>query len=159
MHKSLLQTAVACGVGLSSQTHKSLLVNVSSKRIEAGDDYINPKVVLVPSEEMGLGHVLRDKIAVPFAHIIFLAHDSNALPTTHISWLHDVEVLEVTHFSFLLPPLIVFWENICLGAYLKFFPMSAALSVNIPPHVSFAAQTPSSREMVYFLVGVDILEF
>jgi hypothetical protein len=127
-------------------------MDVSSEWVEAGDDDVDSQVVFVALQEMRLGEVLGDQVSLLLLDVVLLAHDSNALATTHVSWLQNVEIFVVAELSLLLPPLVVLWKYVSRRTDLEFFSMSPSLSLGIPPEVGLTPQTPCAWEVVDLLV-------
>lgn len=88
--------------------------------------------------------------------MLFLAYHTNSTAATGSGGLHDIHVLVVAHFSLVAPSLVVLWEQISGWAYFKILSVSTSLPLHVTPQVTFVANVPSSRKMIYLLELVHI---
>jgi len=78
MNESLLEGAFRGGVGLRGESHEAFSELVRLQRLEAGDHDVDSHVVLVPTQQMGLGQVFLHQVAGPLADWLLSPDHSDA---------------------------------------------------------------------------------
>lgn len=61
---------------------------------------------------MGLADVFAHQVAAALLHLLLFVDDADTTTTTGGCGLHDVHVFEIVYLAIILPPLVVFWENV-----------------------------------------------
>jgi len=87
VHKSFLKTSIASAVWLRGQSDKAFLEYVSLKGVKTSDHDVNPEIVLVAPQEVRLGEVLGDQVAVLLSDMVLFADYLDPFSATHVRWL------------------------------------------------------------------------
>lgn len=61
-------------------------------------------------------------------------------------------MLEALHLSFVLPALIVLWEDVSCRCYVIVLSVAALHAEDVAPEVVLATQVPGARKMINLLV-------
>lgn len=97
---------------------------------------------------MGLREVLGHQVARSLVDLLLLADDADASAATRGSWLHDVHVFEVVHFTLVHPPLVILWEYVGWRADLEVLAVPPSLALGVSPEITLVSDVPGASEMV-----------
>lgn len=107
---------------------------------------------------MGVSQVFGHQVAIPLVYLVLLSDDFDSSSAWRGSWLQNVHVFKVVHFSVIHPPFVILWENVGCRCNFEVPTMFPPLLLHITPHVGFRTKTPGIWEMVYFLLSVHMLQ-
>jgi len=82
---------------------------------------------------MRLRQILTHQVPVLLAHLILFADDFDTSSARSTSWFQNIKVFKVIHFSIVLPPFVIFWEDVSQRTELEFFTMLSPLFLDISP--------------------------
>lgn len=90
--------------------------------------------------------------------MLLFADDFDAPPAARCGRLHNVHVLVTFDLPLIQPALVVLGEDICGWGDIIFHSMAPSHFENISPEIIFPPELPAAREMIYFLILINIFK-
>ena len=107
---------------------------------------------------MRLSKILRYQISTSLINMLLFSYDFDTTTTARSSGFHYVHMLKAFHLSFILPPFIVFWENVRCRRDIIILPVRSFHLEDISPKIILSTQVPRPWEMINLLILIDVLE-